>query len=128
MTSSDLVHQPPYTWFIPNYSGMLTYMEPSLRGKDARAASFGTDLSSMQLLKQKKVTWTFVGASAEWSGWAIADQTLRVLAGEKPVKDENIGLRIFDTSNIDSINLTESDGDWYGVDFRTPYLKLWGLS
>ena len=70
-----------------------------------------------------------VGSPLGWSGYAIADNGLRILAGVTPVKDEKIPLRTFDRTNIGTVDLNASDATWYGpTDYKVEYKKLWGIT
>jgi ribose transport system substrate-binding protein len=111
------------------FDGMLTYMAPPLRQTEGvHAASFNSDLPIMEMLQDGDVVEALVGSPVEWMGWAIADQSLRVMTGNEPVASENVALRVFDETNIDSIDLAEPESEWYGVDFVTEYLRLWQLA
>jgi hypothetical protein len=47
------------------------------------------------------------------------------LSGTAPIKNYNIGLRVFDTSNSSLIKGTD-DGPWYGfTGFRGRFTALW---
>src|SRR4051812_43401032 len=41
-----------------------------------------------------------VGENLEWIGYAIVDQSMRIMGGLKPVKSEGVPVRVFDESNI----------------------------
>jgi ribose transport system substrate-binding protein len=128
MTASDLIHQPAYNYFAPSYSDMLTLMAPSAKSSKAAAISFGVDTPTLTLLKKKDFAKALVGASATWTGWAVADQTLRILVGKSPVANENIPIRLFDSANIGTINVSAPEASWFGVNFQADYLKLWKIS
>jgi hypothetical protein len=50
-----------------------------------------------------------------------------VAAGVKPLSDIGIKDRLFDASNINSINLKAQESTWYGnTDYVAAYKKLWG--
>jgi len=62
-------------------------------------------------------------------GWAFADQGLRVLAGQQPLGDLNIPTRLFDASNINSLNLSLEESEWYGVgDYKAKFKAVWGVT
>jgi hypothetical protein len=70
-----------------------------------------------------------VGGPNQWYGVALADQTLRILAGQPAVANENVPLRLFTRDNVGSINPKKDESTWYGsVNPITVYHKLWGLS
>ena len=41
-----------------------------------------------------------VGENLEWIGYAIVDQSMRIMGGLTPVKSEHVPVRVFDSSNI----------------------------
>jgi ribose transport system substrate-binding protein len=130
MTSSDLKSQPDY--LMPNYDGMITFMAPSIKAagesaKGVKVISFNSDKPYMQMLQKHDTVAALVGSPVVWAGWAIADQTLRVLTGQGPVADEKVPLRVFDDTNIKTVDLTAPEGRWYGTDFQSEYRKLWRL-
>ena len=67
-----------------------------------------------------------VGQGNRWIGWATADQTLRVLAGETPVEEENIPVRVWTEENASEAT-GPNDEDGYGESFVAGYEKLWGV-
>ena len=59
---------------------------------------------------------------------ALADQALRVLAGQPAVADENVPLRLFTRDDVGTIDPTKDESTWYGsVNPICEYHKLWGL-
>lgn len=118
-------------WMLPIYDGMATYMLPAIHAANAQGrikiATFNADLAQMQSMSQKDVIAADLGGPLAWMGWAIADQALRVITGNKPVANENVPLRMFDRSNLNKINLKKPEATWYGVNFAAAYKKLWGL-
>ena len=95
----------------------------------ARALVAPATPSVLQSLKNNDVVAANVGANPEQYGWSFADQSLRLLSGQEPVKDVKLPLRVFTRNNIDSIDLKAPQQTWYGnVDFKSAYQKLWGLN
>jgi hypothetical protein len=69
-----------------------------------------------------------VGGPNQWFGVAMADQALRAAAGDPPVADEKVPLRLFTRDNINTIDVKKDEKTWYGtVDPICEYHKLWGL-
>jgi ribose transport system substrate-binding protein len=128
---SALVSNPNIKYVVPIYDGMALFATPAIQtsGKsDVKVVTFNGTLGNMQNLAAGKIVAAEVGSPQAWEGWGLADQFLRILAGQPAAKDENIGLRIFDKTNIASIDLKKPERDWYGVDFASGYKKIWGLS
>ena len=66
-----------------------------------------------------------VGENLEWIGYAIVDQSMRIMGGLTPVKSEHVPVRVFDTSNIKEAGSKYTSG--WGNSYITGYQKLWGL-
>jgi ribose transport system substrate-binding protein len=132
VTRSDILADPTLKYFLPLYDGMTIYMLPAVRQAGAanrvQMASFNGTPVVMQndvVLSPLKAD---IGGPNEWYGYALADQTFRVLVGDHPVASENIPLRLFDSTNIGSINVNASETTWYGpVSFQQHYYQLWGF-
>ena len=66
-----------------------------------------------------------MGASPNWGGWATMDQTVRVLAGQKPIgaTESNQPGHVFMRDNAPA----NGDLDWTKLyDYKAKYLQLWG--
>lgn len=66
-----------------------------------------------------------VGENLEWIGYAIVDQSMRIMGGLKPVKSEHVPVRVFDSSNISQTGKDFTAG--FGNSYVSGYQKLWGL-
>lgn len=129
--NSTLNAHPDIEYVVPLYDGMSTFAVPGIRsaGKsDVKVISFNATLSVMQNLAKGDTIAADLGSPQAWLGWASADQALRLLAGEQPLPSEEVGMRLFDATNIKDIDLTAPESQWYNVDFKSEYEKLWGLS
>jgi ribose transport system substrate-binding protein len=120
-------------YLLPFYDGMVLNILPAVHAAGARdrikIVTFNATPSVMQSMKEGDVVAADVGANPEQYGWAWADQALRILSGVQPVHDIKLPLRMFDTTNISSIDLSSPQQSWYGnVDFPSEYKKLWGVS
>ena len=134
VTRSVMTQNPNLQYMLPLYDGMTIYMVPAISGihrsKPMKVASFNATPVVMQneLAKQSPLS-ADVGGPNQWYGVALADQTLRVLSGAKPVADEKVPLRLFTRANIGSIDVKKDESTWYGsVNPICEYHKLWGLS
>ncbi len=132
----NAVVNPEVNWLMPLYDGETQFTDPAVIQSPAAAskvkvASFNATKGIVDQLKSSSnPLWVDVGSPLEWSGYAIGDQSFRVLAGVKPVVSEKIPLRTFDKDNISSIDLSKPESTWYGTstDFKAEYAKLWGIS
>jgi len=66
-----------------------------------------------------------VGENLEWIGYAIVDQSMRIMGGLAPVKSEHVPVRVFDSANISQTGKDFSAG--FGNSYVSGYQKLWGL-
>ncbi|MEV8632293.1 sugar ABC transporter substrate-binding protein [Streptosporangium sp. NPDC051023] len=119
-------------WLIPVYDGMVQFVTPAVRQANAagrvKIASFNASPGIVDDLKTADSPFTVdIGAPLGWTGWAIADQSLRILARATPVGDEKIPLRIFDQGNAKDIDFKGAESDMYGGSYQNEYKKLWGL-
>jgi len=132
VTHSTLLQNPNLKYLLPLYDGMTIYMVPSVRQlgrNDVKMAAFNATPVVMQNeLAKPSALAADVGGPNQWFAVALADQTLRVLTGAKPVADENVPLRLFTRDNISSIDVSKDESTWYGsVNPICNYHKLWGL-
>jgi ribose transport system substrate-binding protein len=131
VTRSDLLANQSLNYILPLYDGMTIYMNPAINQlhRKVRMASFNATPVVMQTEVAKSSPLVAdVGGPNQWYAVALADQVLRVLAGQAPVKSENVPLRLFTQANIKSINVKKDESTWYGkVNPITNYHKLWGI-
>ena len=118
---------------FPVYDYQMAYMLPELAAASASSRinllSENADLAQMQELEQGTAVKVDVGNPVEWDGWAAVDEALRAVKGLPAVADEKLPVRMFDTDNIKSINLTANPATWYGgASYQADYQKLWGVA
>jgi ribose transport system substrate-binding protein len=117
------------TYVSPNYDGMEEFVVPAIRQADpsggVKTGSFNGTEAVIKEIGSGIVTID-VGQGNKWIGWATADQTLRVLAGEEPVEEENIPVRVWTEENTSEAT-GPNDEDGYGESFVAGYEKLWGV-
>src|SRR5262249_55617021 len=118
----------------PLYDGETQFTNPAVMQAGAasrvQVASFNATKGIVdQLAKSGNPLSVDIGSPLGWSGWAIADQSFRLLAGQKPLLDEKIPLRTFDRDNIGQIDLSQPESTWYGTktNYEAEYSKLWGV-
>lgn len=132
-SASAAVANPSINVFFPVYDFMVNDDEPIITSAHANTKiTLGTqnaDLAPMQQLAAgNTAVKAEVGDPTTWEGWASMDQALRGMTGMKPVKNEHVPTRLFDTANIKSVTLKASMTTWYGkVNYRTDYERLWGV-
>ena len=93
-------------------------------GRKVKVVSKNNDTNNVAFVAQGQL-YAEMGASPNWGGWATMDQTVRVLAGQKPIgategnQPEHVFMR--DSAPADG------DLDWTKLyDYKTKYLQLWG--
>ena len=124
---------PKVNAIFPVYDYQMAYMLPELTAAAATSRinllSENADLAQMQELEQGTSVKVDVGNPVEWDGWAAVDEALRAVTGLPAVADEKLPVRMFDTDNIKSINLTANPATWYGgASYQADYQKLWGVA
>jgi ABC-type sugar transport system substrate-binding protein len=133
-TRSLLTANPNLNYILPLYDGMTIYMVPAINGilaakSRVKVASFNATPVVIQneLAKQSPLA-ADIGGPNQWYGVALADQVLRVLAGQPPVANENVPLRLFTRDNVGTIDPKKDESTWYGsANPICEYHKLWGL-
>jgi ribose transport system substrate-binding protein len=133
-TRSLLTANPNLKYLLPLYDGMTIYMVPAINGNLAaksstKVASFNaTPVVIQNELAKPSPLAADVGGPNQWYGVALADQVLRVLAGQPPVASENVPLRLFTRDNVGTIDPKKDESTWYGsANPICSYHKLWGL-
>jgi ribose transport system substrate-binding protein len=134
LTQSSLSSDPKITYIIPAYDGMSTFVLPAIRqaGKadSVKVATFNADLDPMQNMAKGNMIGVDVGSHNTYEGWAYADQALRLMTGQDPLKDELVPIRVFTADNVKDLQLTpaaEKSGIWYGQPtYEAEFKKLWG--
>lgn len=121
---------PTITHLMPIYDGMTiatgagldaagsAAIQSSFNMTPAVAAGIGTSSVKMD-----------VGCPNDWFSYATADAALRILTGNAVPDNYGITCKVFDESNIGSIDATvENSVNWYGIDFAAEFAKYWTAS
>ena len=121
---------PTITHLMPIYDGMTiatgagldaagsAAIQSSFNMTPAVAAGIGTSSVKMD-----------VGCPNDWFSYATADAALRILTGNAVPANYGITCKVFDESNIGSIDATvENSVNWYGIDFAAEFAKFWTAS
>ena len=133
ITPSLIRKYPDANYLVADFDGQVIFMVPGVTAAGAqnkvKIVSFNATPSVMQDIKNNNVVGADVGGPNLLQGWAFAEEGLRVLDGLPALNNLNIPTRLFDSSNINSINLSAEESQWYGVgDYQAAYTKLWGAS
>jgi ribose transport system substrate-binding protein len=122
---AELLRHPEATWIKSPYTYITTLgISAALAGKPAGSIDVmgGEGFQPELDLIRKGVVTAVNVVSSEWTGWAAVDTMNSVFLNQKPV-DSGIGWTLADKGNIPAsgpLNPT--------VDFKSEYLKAWGLS
>ena len=133
LTQATLAGDPSINYILPFYDGMVQLMMPGIQGvgaqKRVKIVTFNTTPAVMQLMAKGNVVAANCGTDPVRFGWTWADQALRLLSGVAPVEDIKLPIRLFTTETVKSLDLSALSSAWWGtVDYRSQYLKMWGLS
>lgn len=130
-TRSLLTANSKIRYMLPLYDGMTIYMVPAIEqlhlSYKVQVGSFNaTPVVIENELAKSSPLAADVGGPNDWYGYALADETLRVLTGTKVVVNEKVPLRLFTHNNLHSINVKKNESTWYGpVSFTCRYDALW---
>jgi ribose transport system substrate-binding protein len=132
LTGALLSRYPDLNYIIPVVDAMSLNVVPTLRQRGkvgkVKISTYNGTSGVEQLVKTGAVGTDIAGANIQES-WAYVDQALRLLTGHPPVH-EVIPNRLFDKSNIDTIDVTEVNQlHWFNINEAiAEYKKLWGVS
>jgi ribose transport system substrate-binding protein len=130
-TASALLRYPDTNWVFPAIDAMAQFAIPSIttagKSKDVRLGSINAFQANLKFITDKNVQVVDVGNSNSWLGWAAIDRALRAMSGAQP-DVVTVPVRLFDNDNLKGVDITDESQLFPGVDFRTNYKKLWGLS
>jgi ribose transport system substrate-binding protein len=90
-----------------------------------KISTFNGTPEIMKEVKKGDIVSADVGENLEWIGYAIVDQSMRIMGGLKAVPDEHVPVRLFDRSNIAQAG-SNFTGGW-GKSYISGYKKLWGV-
>ena len=93
-------------------------------GHQIKVVSKNNDPNNVAFVAQGQL-YAEMGASSNWGGWAAIDQTVRLLAGLKPLAatEENQPEHVFVKDNAPA----SGELDWTKLyDYKSKYLELWG--
>jgi ribose transport system substrate-binding protein len=90
-----------------------------------KISTFNGTPEILKMVKQKDIVTMDVGENLEWIGYAIADQSMRIMGGLPPVKNARVPVRVFDSANIAQTGPNFTSG--WGTSYVAGYKKLWGV-
>jgi len=90
-----------------------------------KISTFNGTPNIMKEVKKGDIVSADVAENLEWIGYAIVDQSMRIMGGLSPVKNARVPVRVFDTLNISGAGANFTSG--WGSSYVNGYQKLWGL-
>ena len=90
-----------------------------------KISTFNGTPSVLKDVKKGDIVVMDVAENLDWIGYAIIDQSMRIMGGLPAVKDAHVPVRIFDQSNIAQAGPTFTSG--WGSAYVAGYKKLWQL-
>ena len=128
---SALVRDPKLNYVIPIYDSMSQYVVPALRAQGAanrvKVATFNGTPFVLKQLEDGGAVQMDAGEDLAWVGWAVMDQTFRIVAGVPPVRSEHTALRVFDHGNVRQAGTPPRVDQGYGNTYVAGYERLWGV-
>ena len=127
---SALVRDPGLDYVIPIYDSMSQYVVSAIKAQSAssrvRIATFNGTPFVLRLLEDGDVVRMDAGEDLAWVGWAMMDQTFRVVAGVPPVRSEHTAIRVFDDGDVRQAGTPPRVDQGYGNPYVAGYERLWG--
>jgi ribose transport system substrate-binding protein len=90
-----------------------------------KISTFNGTPEILKEVKKNDIVTMDVGENLEWIGYAIVDQSMRIMGGLPAVKNAHVPVRVFDKSNISQAGANFTGG--WGKSYVSGYRKLWGL-
>jgi ribose transport system substrate-binding protein len=90
-----------------------------------KISTFNGTPEILKEVKKGDIVTMDVGENLEWIGYAIVDQSMRIMGGLPAVKNAHVPVRVFDQSNISQAGSSFTGG--WGKSYVSGYRKLWGL-
>ena len=134
LISSTLLKNRDLDYGLPQFDFLIPLFKSGVQTAGytdkMKVVSTNAVLSSMQLVKSGGQA-ADAGSNRNYSGWAAADTMVRMVKGVTIPPKTDIPVRLFDKTNIDSVQLTEAaaeSGEWFGpLDYQKDFAQLWGL-
>jgi ribose transport system substrate-binding protein len=130
-TSSMIRSNPDMNFILPAVDTMGIFASAGVRQAGAVGRTFvissdGSGPGALGLVKEGDVFIADPGSATGWLGWAIVDQSMRAMLGEKPA-DGVVPVRVIESDTLADIDPKDEDSI-YGSDYRDGFKQLWGLS
>jgi ribose transport system substrate-binding protein len=132
-TATMVRSHPDMNFVLTLYDAMGLFATPGVQqaggaGK-VRVASVDGTAAALALVKQGDIFVSDTAKDTAWAAWGAVDQAMRGMLEMEPANPV-LPLRYIDTSDLKDVDTTSTESvstALFGNDFRTGYLKLWGL-
>lgn len=134
-TSAVLVKDPTINYVVPTFDPITQFVNPAIQqtGKSStvKVVSVNGNLAFMQdMASPNSLTKALIGIDLHALGYIEADQMLRAMTGNTPIKLAYAPVRVFDSSTVGKLALTAkaaNDSSWYaGTDATSKmFAALW---
>ena len=91
-----------------------------------RVGSINAVNTNLQFILDGKVQAVDAGIPNSWMGWGGVDRLMRAMLGAPPLTSE-VPIRLFDKTNLQSVDVNDEVALHGGFDYRSEYKKLWGV-
>lgn len=127
---SALTADPGINYVIALYdSAQAPFASAAIRASGrigkVKISTFNGTPEILKEVKKGDIVTMDVAENLEWIGYAIVDQSMRIMGGLTPVKNARVPVRVFDTLNIAGAGANFTSG--WGSSYVNGYQKLWGL-
>jgi ribose transport system substrate-binding protein len=130
LVRSKMQRDPKIDYLIPVVDGQSLFMVPPLQqagyANKVKISTFNATQGVLQLLQKHNVVGADSGQDTLYAGYADIDQALRVLTGQPPAKAK-IPNRLFDTTNVNDVDLADPSSWFDAAGTRTGFRKTWGV-
>lgn len=133
LISAELVKNPSATVILSpddTLAPAITQAVKTAGRTDVKIVSSAGNLPNMQNVAAGS-QFADVGLPTDYLGWNVAGALFQLMVGD-PVSEPPVVMRYFDSSNIDSLELTAKayqSSEWYGDNsFKAAFKTAWGLS
>jgi ribose transport system substrate-binding protein len=130
--SAELVKNPDIDRIFAEYDLDVEPIMGALQSLNKKIPIYSTtgQLAALQRIKDGSYQAADAGTDPAYVGWAAVDQLMRMMLKTKPNTEVPMPVRLFDESNVGSLELTNGafvSGSWYGANgFQKMFLELWG--
>lgn len=114
------------------YDAMVQTAVPSVQlaggaGK-VKVVSYNGSTFALKFIQDGNIMGMDVGEPTIWIGYAVMDQSFRILAGMPPVNDETTPIRVFDKTNVNDAGVPPAQAQGYGNAYVNGFNQLWGVN